>query len=137
MPPLTRWYVRTALLYLFAALVLGVLRAARVIWQIPGAGVDALYLHLFMVGWITQFIFGFAYWMFPVFSREAPRRSPRLGRVVYVLLNGAILLRALALPVRSLSEGVDWQWVELLSTALLLVACLLFVVNTWGRVRGR
>jgi hypothetical protein len=32
-----------------------------------------VYLHLFMIGWVTQMIFGVAYWMFPRVSKENPR----------------------------------------------------------------
>jgi len=138
MPPLTRWLIKTALIYLVLALVAGVLLAARLIWSLPlpATGLDAVYLHLFMVGWVTQLIFGVAYWMFPTYSREAPRRSPLLGRAVFVLLNGGLVLRATGELGRR-AQGDAWSWLLLLSSVLLWLAAIGFVANTWGRIRGR
>lgn len=138
MPPLTRWLIKTALVYLILSLIAGVVLAARLIWSLPlpAAGLDSVYLHLFMVGWVTQLIFGVAYWMFPTYSREAPRRSPRLGRVVYVLLNGGLALRAVGELGRS-TQGDVWSWLLVLSAVLLWLAAAGFVANTWGRIKGR
>jgi hypothetical protein len=67
MPRLTRWFVKTALVYLVAALFVWVVEAAQTVLNLPLviATVQPTYLHLFTVGWITQMIFGVAYWMFP------------------------------------------------------------------------
>lgn len=137
MPPLTRWLIRTALVYLVLTLIAGVLLAARLIWSLPlpTTGLDAVYLHLFMVGWVTQLIFGVAYWMFPTYSREKPRRDPLLGRVVYVLLNAGLVLRAVGELGRT-ARGDVWSWLLVLSAVLLCLAAAGFVVNTWGRVSG-
>lgn len=138
MPPLTRWLIKTALVYLVLSLIAGVVLAARMIWSLPlpAAGLDAVYLHLFMVGWVTQLIFGVAYWMFPTYSREAPRRSPLLGSVVYGLLNAGLVLRAVG-EVGRTTRGDVWSWLLLLSAVLLWLAAVGFVINTWGRIRGR
>jgi hypothetical protein len=77
MPALTRWFLRSALVYLVAALLVGVALALP-----HGPALDALapvWTHLFMVGWVTQTIFGVAYWMFPRCSWARPpcSSSPR------------------------------------------------------------
>ena len=138
MPPLTRWLIKTALVYLLLALIAGVLLAARLIWSfpLPAAALDTVYLHLLMVGWITQLIFGIAYWMFPTYSRETPRGNPRLGRAVYGLLNAGLVLRGVGELART-EQGDAWSWLLVLSAVLLWLAAIGFVVNTWGRVRGR
>ena len=67
MPRLTRWYLRTALVFFVVALSVGVLLASGAVLPLP-AGVAALgpvYFHLLMVGWVTQLIFGVVFWMFP------------------------------------------------------------------------
>ena len=85
MPRITRVFVKTALAYFVAALVVGVLLAVRPFAPALDAlsGLWPVYWHLFMVGWVTQLIVGIAYWMFPKFSREQPRGSwlGRSGRV--------------------------------------------------------
>ncbi|MEI2776437.1 MAG: hypothetical protein V9G19_10795 [Tetrasphaera sp.] len=60
MPPITRLFVRSSLLYLVAALLAGVLLALRPAVTLPAVvgGLMPVYFHLFMVGWVTQLIVG-------------------------------------------------------------------------------
>jgi hypothetical protein len=139
MPPLTRWYVRTSFLYLVATLGAGVWLAAQSVWpgQLPGSSaLSPVYLHLFMVGWATQLIFGVANWMFPVYTREAPRRSEPLGAATYALLNAGLLLRIIAGIAVAESGAEVWRWLLVVAVLLLLLAGAGFVFNTWGRVKG-
>ncbi len=135
MPTLTRWFLRSALVYLVVSLLIGVMLAAP-----HGPTLDVLspvHIHLFMVGWITQMIFGVAYWMFPRFSSEAPRRSERLGSVTYVALNAGLVMRAIAEPMVTLRYATPWPAILVLSAVLQWLAALAFVVNTWARVKAR
>jgi hypothetical protein len=97
MPPLTRWFVKTSFIYLALALVVGLLIEIQSTMRatVPG-GLFPVYIHLFVLGWITQLIFGVAYWMFPKLSVEKPRGSETLGWWTYGLLNIGLLLRAVA-----------------------------------------
>ncbi|MGW8249659.1 MAG: hypothetical protein ACWGO1_03380, partial [Anaerolineales bacterium] len=67
MPVLTRWFLKSSLLFLVLSALLGVLLAARAPLGLPGAigAFNPLFFHLFMVGWVTQLIFGVVFWMFP------------------------------------------------------------------------
>jgi hypothetical protein len=137
MPRLTRWYLRAAMLHLGGALVLGLLH------QVPGARssfpfVAVLFptlLHLLVVGWITQVIFGVAYWMFPRYSAEQPRGSERLGWITLVTLNAGMLLRLVGEPAHLL--GRDIKGLLVTSALLQLVAGWAFILNTWPRLRER
>nr|MBI2905628.1 hypothetical protein [Chloroflexota bacterium] len=77
MPTLTRWFIKTALVYLVVALLVGALFVMRNLIDLPPivGALGPVYFHLFMVGWVTQLIVGVAYWMFPKFSMEKPRGS--------------------------------------------------------------
>ena len=136
MPTLTRWFVKSALIYLVAALLAAVIDVA-----LPGnAVISALrpaYLHLFVVGWITQMIFGVAYWMFPRFSRRRPRGSAALGWATYVLLNLGLLLRLAGEPAEILRSEAGLGWLLVGSATLQWLAAALFVANTWARVKER
>lgn len=136
MPPLTRWLVKAALLWLIAGLSLGLAM------QLPGsAGVPVLraawptYLHFLTVGWLTQLIFGVALWLFPRYSAEHPRGREWLGWTALVGLNVGLLLRAVGEPGRAL--GYDAHLPLLLSSLAQLVAVAAFVANVWPRVRER
>ena len=72
MPTLTRWCIKTALVYFVTALVLGVAMQSRhLLAAVPMLSLLwPAYLHLLMVGWITGLIFGVAYWLFPRSDRS-------------------------------------------------------------------
>ncbi|MCI0393752.1 MAG: cbb3-type cytochrome c oxidase subunit I [Chloroflexi bacterium] len=138
MPTLTRWYVKSALAYLVAALLVGAMLAARSVWLLPAflGGFGPVYFHLFMVGWVTQLIFGIVFWLFPKFSKEQPRGREWLGWAVFGLLNAGLLLRVISEPANAQAPGGVWGWLLLLSAGLQWLAGLGFVANTWPRVHG-
>ena len=133
MPTIVRRYVKSALLYLAVAFGMGV-------WQQTAAWKGTLtpvYWHLFLVGWLTQLIFGIALWMLPSYTREQPRRSEPLNWAVYVTLNAGLLLRAVAEPLHAIqTDNACWGQALVVSAVLQWLAALGFVVNVWARVRG-
>jgi hypothetical protein len=96
-----------------------------------------VYWHLLVVGWLMQCIFGVAYWMFPPFSKDQPQRSETLGWFTYGALNLGLLLRAVIEPWHSLSPQAGVGWLLVPSAVLQVAAVWVFVINTWGRIRGR
>jgi hypothetical protein len=139
MPAITRWYIKAGLAYLVAALFLGVLLAGPAIMALPPSVAvwGPVYFHLFMVGWVTQLIFGVVYWMFPRYSREQPHGREGLAVVTCILLNLGLVLRAFAEPMQSLWPAPAWGGALVLSAIVQWAAGILFVVNTWGRVKER
>jgi heme/copper-type cytochrome/quinol oxidase subunit 1 len=139
MPTLTRYFIKTAMVYLaLALLTLLVLSAQPVLNLSPSlAVVRPVYFHLFMLGWVTQLIFGIAYWMFPKFSKDQPRRSEKLGWAVFILLNAGLILRAIGEPLTTLAPEANAGWTLALSALLQLAAGWGFIFNTWDRVRER
>ncbi len=139
MPPLTRWHIRTALILFVAALVCGALIGLRAVIALPAAIglLGPVYLHLLMVGWVTQLIIGVVYWMFPRFSPERPRGSDALGWATYWLLNVGLLLRVVGEPLSALQPSAAAGGLVALSAVLQWLAGMGFVFNTWSRVREK
>jgi heme/copper-type cytochrome/quinol oxidase subunit 1 len=139
MPRLTRWHLKTALLYFVAALLVGMLLAGRAVVALPAAvnALSPVYFHLLMVGWVTQLIFGVVFWMFPKQSAARPRGSDALGWAVYWLLNAGLLLRVVAEPWQTLRPAPLPGSALALSAVLQWLAGLAFVANTWPRVKER
>jgi hypothetical protein len=139
MPTLTRWFIKSALLYLVAALLLGVLLVFRPLLNLlPVIGLlSPAYFHLFMVGWVTQMIFGVIYWMFPIITRARPRGNEQLGWATYVMLNAGLLLRVIGEPLAVVRAGSGVGWLLVISATLQWLAAVLFVVNAWPRVKER
>lgn len=139
MPLLTRWYLRSSLVYFLLALLLGTALVSRGAFNLPGwtASLNPVYFHFYLVGWVTNLIFGVVYWMFPQYSREEPRRSEPLAWATYLLLNGGLIIRAVAEPAGALTDSPLWGPLLAGSAVLQWLAGLAFVFNTWPRVKGR
>lgn len=139
MPPITRWLVRGALVCLVAALALGTLVATVPVAEMPPV-VGALgptWVHLLVVGWLTQLAFGVALWMFPRATPEVARWSSPASVVAAVSLWIGLALRVLGEPGVALAPGSAWGWVLVASAVLQTVAAVAFVAAIWPRVRGR
>ncbi len=136
MPTPARWLIKTALLHLVLALGLALVRAGQTAGLLPGTA-STLWLpqlHLLTVGWLTQLIFGVAFWLFP---SPAPGTQPsaRLMWIAYGLLNTGVLLRVGAEP--GLIPASVQTWSLAMSAVLQWGASLLLVVHFWSRVRPK
>jgi|SRR5690348_7262599 len=137
MPPLARWYIKIAMLSLVAALLAGVVVAAGGLRQVPPvvAALWPTYVHLLVVGWITEMIFGVAYWMFPKASPERPRGNDALAIATFVALNAGLGLRVIAEPWNAVHPAPALGALLVAAAGLQWLAGLGFVAATWPRVR--
>jgi len=127
-PLISRLLIRCALGYLVAAMVIAA-GSAFPRW----AALRPTWIHLLVVGWLTQLIFGVAIWLFPRTS-GAPWGNERLAWLGFAGLNLGLLLRLVAEP---------WLRMEARTTLLVLSAAgqtigvMAFVASLWPRVRGK
>ena len=139
MPPQTRWHIKSAFVYLAAAMLLGIGLALGAVVQIPVwlAYLSPSFFHLIMVGWVTQMIMGVIFWMFPIVTRARPRGNEKLAWAVYIFLNAGLILRVLCEPLNAMNPWGFWGWGLVVSALLQWVAAVLFVYNSWPRVKER
>lgn len=139
MPPLTRWFIKIAFIHFIIALLMGVAITARTVWPLPPfiATFQPVYFHLLMVGWVTNLIFGVIYWMFPKQSRDKPHGHEGLWMLTFWLLNIGLGLRVIAEPLHTLNPEGVWRWILVSSALLQWLASIIFVINTWPRVKLR
>jgi hypothetical protein len=139
MPLLTRWAIRAAMLYLLAGLLAGALYWLNNAWSFwkPLVALNPVYIHLLVVGWATQLIFGVIYWMFPILSRAELRGDPRPAWAAWAVLNVGLLLRAIAEPWRVLDPNPVNQAGLVLSAVFQVTAGYLIVLVCWPRVREK
>lgn len=139
MPRLTRWYIRSAFAYLAAALLLAVILALPNTVNLPFfmRTMNPTYFHLFLVGWVTQMIFGVIYWMFPIITRSQPRGNVRLGWTSYILLNVGLLLRVVGEPLTSTMPAAGFGWLLAASALLQWLAAVVFVTLAWPRIKEK
>lgn len=139
MPPLTRWYVRLSFTYLVLALIASMVGTARQPLGLPAwvATLGPVAVHLFVVGWITQMIFGVAYWMFPRRSAALPRGDPAPAVATLVLLNIGLLLRVVAEPWIGMRPSAVAGALLVASAAAQWLAGGWWVLLMWPRVKER
>jgi hypothetical protein len=139
MPRLTRYFIKTALIYLALSLVLGALLAARAAFDWPAelAALSPVFFHLFMVGWVTQLIFGMLFWMLPKSSKELPRGNEQVAWAAYVLINCGLVLRVIGEPLTVWRAEWGLGWLLGLAALLQLAGGWAFIVNAWPRVKAR
>lgn len=139
MPALVRFFIKTALVYFVAALLIGLyqvlLPTLPESLQLPG--LNPVYFHLLMVGWVTQLIVGVAYWMFPRYSKDSPRGPEWLGPAIWGLLNVGLALRAIGEPMQAAGSPVIAGWLMAISAVLQVAAGWLIVAALWPRVKER
>src|SRR4029453_12819804 len=124
------------MLYLVVALAVSILMQSDLSLRIPVIGVFwPTYLHLLVVGWLTQLIFGVAFWIFPKHPSGPRRGSDRLGWICFALLNLGLAIRLVADPLQAL--GRPFATLLVASAVAQLLAGWAFVANTWPRVRER
>jgi hypothetical protein len=134
-PVLVRWYLKTAFVYFFAGLGLGVLQSVGGLVDFLPPGLPAVIYHLLMVGWVTQMILGIAIWMFPKFSQSQPRGNEKLAWTTYFLLNTGLIFRVIAEPLNTAFAQQLWGWILVVSAFLQWLAGALIVGTMWRRVK--
>lgn len=133
MPPLSIWFVRTALAHLALGFTFGALMLANKgvpfapgLWQLRFAHIELLTL-----GWVLQLGLGVAYWILPRFWEGPPRGNTTGAYLAFGLLNGGLWLVALStifgLPSPLLVGG------RLLEAG----AVVAFAWHVWPRIVGR
>ena len=129
MPPLSYWYVRTAMVYLVTGLTLGMLLLTHkgvplhpALWRLLPAHIEFL-----LLGWTLQFALGIAYWILPRFGSR--RGNVRLAVLAFWLLNGGVWL-----TVCGYWFSGQWGLIELGRT-LEAGAAATFVVHAWPRIK--
>ena len=139
MPPLTRWFIKTSLVYFIFALTVGLLLAVQGIWSLSLrlAGMFPVYIHLLVEGWLTLLIMGVVFWMFPKYTRDRPRGSEALGWATYILVNVGLIIRVISEPINTQQPAMLWGWLLVTAAVLQWSGGMAFVANTWSRVKEK
>jgi hypothetical protein len=136
MPVLSRWFIRTALIYLILGVTLGSLLLADKVLGFSGSlwGLLPLHIEWLLLGWTLQLAMGIAWWILP-------RPSPRLQRTgwawsSYALLNGGLGLSAVARLVPfSLSGQLQLlSWIFFMTTLMQVASVGFYALALWPRV---
>lgn len=133
MPLLTRTYLKTSLVYFFLALVLALLLASGQVANLPEsiAVLRPIYLHLFVVGWISQIIFGMMYWMLPRFGGDRSKRGKDAWAWVAIIALNLGVVSVMVAPFTWFAHQLT-----LFGRFVEAMAALIFVIYAWPRIKA-
>lgn len=139
MPRLSRWFLKSGLLFLLLSLALETIMAFHLSPILENIAVyfRPAALHLFLMGWVTQIIIGVSLWMFPRLKSSKTGYPDVAGWVVFICLNTGLLLRLIAEPLVYLRPEVLWQILLTISAVLQWSAGAVYLAVVWKRVRGK
>jgi hypothetical protein len=138
MPRLSRWFLRSGLISLLLGLGLGVVTPALSADRLWAAALWPVQLHLLTVGWLTQLIFGVAWWLFPRAPSGPVRGSETAGWMAFGCLQAGLALRAVFEPWSTAGHTSALGAALLALSALLqFLAAVSFATAIWPRVRER
>ena len=136
MPRLSKLMIRASLLHLGAGFLIGALLLwnkgipfAPALWRLRAGHIEIL-----IFGWMMQLAMGAAFWILPRFSSGHRYGKERLGWASFVLLNGGVVLAAIAQ-----GWGTRWALWALVGAAagrvLIVLAAIAYVRLMWPRVK--
>ncbi len=140
MPTLSRWFIKSGLIYFVLTLLLAVILKVHPLGLLPQSFIPALtpvFYHTLTVGWITQIIFGVSIWMFPRYTREYPRGNEQVGWASFWCLNVGLLLRVVGEPLQTVSPSTITGIMLVVSAVLQWLGGVLYVLHIWQRVKGK
>lgn len=133
MPTLSRYFIRTALVYLALGFTFGGLMLANKgvplhpwLWRLLPAHMEFL-----LVGWTLQLAMGVAFWILPRWWQGPSRGNERGARIAFGLLNVGVLLVA--------AGGITGAKTAVMVLGRLaeITAVIAFTHHAWFRVVGR
>jgi cbb3-type cytochrome oxidase subunit 1 len=128
-PRVSVWLIRVALLHLLSGAYLGAayLTFKGTGWPAWAASHRPVHVEQMLMGWMVQLVIGVAFWILPSRTKAPPASPARLMWLVFVLLNGGVVLASFSDPSRPA--------VELLGRCAETGAVALFAVLAWNRQR--
>jgi heme/copper-type cytochrome/quinol oxidase subunit 1 len=138
MHSLVRLYIKTAVGFLIAGLLLGgYLLARRELRGVPATPYEiSAHTHLILVGFVMTMILGVALWLFPRPAKEDVQYRPALAVAAYWLLALGTAVRTVAELTRPPGIATWVAWVIVASSLSQIAALALFFYNMWPRIRG-
>lgn len=134
----TRLFIKTALIYLLSSMFLGLTLVIGKIVELPEIlqNIFPVYIHLFIMGWINQLIFGVAWWLFPLLPNRQ-KGNEKLAYTLYFLLNTGLIFRAIFEPYNTINPNSFNSSFLVISALFQVSSIFIFVYLLWNRVRGK
>lgn len=133
MPPITRWFIKSGMIYFILGITLAFV--AELPFINTGVLLLPVYWHMLVLGWITQLIMGVSIWMFPRKKHQRKNIQTIPAVSAFWILNAGLALRFLSEPFIPLFKNDWWmKGVVILSSLLIFLAVSFYLTEIWPRV---
>lgn len=132
MTPISRAGLRLGLFWLLAGVLLAGLAETSWLSSYP---IRPVWIHMLVLGWMTQWIFAISIWMFPRSINVYRERENIRTWSLLVLWNTALIARVIFEVEVIQTNPVIRQVVLGISVLLFWVGSVLYVMEIWPRVR--
>jgi heme/copper-type cytochrome/quinol oxidase subunit 1 len=138
MDHLVQRYLKTAIGFLGAGLVLGVVMIARRELQgvYPPSYWISAHTHALLVGFVMMMIQGVALWMFPRPDKANVRYRSGRAEVAYWLVAVSTAVRLMSELLRPGLDSRALRWVIVVAGVGQVVGIVVFFANMWPRIRS-
>lgn len=134
---LVRRFIKTAVGFLFAGLLLGfwliVQRDILGVW--PDPYLVSAHAHAVLIGFVMFLILGVALWLFPRAAKDDTRYRPERAEAAYWVLLAATLARFVAEASRAWVDHPALGWIVVIGGGGQVVGLAIYFWTMWGRVR--
>jgi heme/copper-type cytochrome/quinol oxidase subunit 1 len=137
MHTLVRRYLKTAILFLGAGLVIGAWMMVRreLAGSHPTPYAVSAHTHAILVGFVMMMILGVALWLFPRPDKADTRYSPRSAEVAYWLVTVGTAGRVVGELLRPHVGALALRWAVVLFGLAQVAGIGLFFHTMWSRIR--
>ena len=136
MPPVSRFMIRAALIWLALGCSIGGLMLwnkgvpfAPWLWYLRQSHIEML-----LTGWIVQCTYGVAFWVLPRLNTTGYRGHTGPIWICSALLNGGVILRLVDGLLESIGQSIPAPFLSGMAILLQLLGVLLFVLSIGGRI---
>ena len=137
MHSLVRRYLKTAIAFLGAGLVIGAWMLARreLAGRFPTPYETSAHTHAILVGFVMMMILGVALWLFPRPDKADTRYSPRSAEAAYWLVTVGTAGRVAGELLRHATAAPALRWAIVLLGFAQVIGIAVFFHTIWSRIR--
>lgn len=132
-----RYFIKTSVIFLITGILTGFyMSVSKYVFKIGySQELISAHTHLILVGSVMMMIMGVALWFFPRADKDDKKYNPNLILIAYWVMTIGTSLRFIFQVVANFLVSDLIQYLIAISSALQVVAMILFFYSMWGRIR--
>lgn len=132
-----RYFIKTSVIFLIIGILTGFyMSVSKYVFKIGySQELISAHTHLILVGFVMMMIMGVALWFFPRPDKDDKKYNPGLILITYWVMTIGTTLRFIFQVTANFYLSDLIQYLIAISSALQVIAMILFFYSIWGRIR--